>query len=68
MPTNIYGPNDNYDLKNSHVLPALIRKFHDAKAANAPEVEVRGSGTSLREVLHVDDLADACLYLLENYS
>ena len=68
MPTNLYGPHDNYDLKNSHVLPALIRKFHEAKTAGAPEVEVWGTGTPRREFLHVDDLADACYYLLENYN
>jgi GDP-L-fucose synthase len=67
MPTNLYGPHDNYDLKNSHVLPALIRKFHEAKESGAPEVEVWGSGTPRREFLHVDDLADACYWLLENY-
>jgi GDP-L-fucose synthase len=68
MPTNLYGPHDNYDLKNSHVLPALIRKFHEAKEAGAPEVEVWGTGTPRREFLHVDDLADACYWLLENYN
>jgi len=68
MPTNLYGPHDNYDLKNSHVLPALLRKFHEAKEANAPEVEVWGTGTPRREFLHVDDLADACYWLLENYN
>jgi GDP-L-fucose synthase len=67
MPTNLYGPNDNYDLKNSHVLPALIRKFSEAKKANAPHVEVWGSGSPLREFLHVDDLADACFFLMMNY-
>ncbi len=67
MPTNLYGPHDNYDLQNSHVLPALLRKFHEAKEAGAPEVEVWGSGTPRREFLHVDDLADACYWLLENY-
>ena len=67
MPTNLYGPHDNYDLKNSHVLPALIRKFHEAKESGAPEVEVWGTGTPRREFLHVDDLADACYWLLENY-
>jgi GDP-L-fucose synthase len=64
MPTNLYGPNDNYDLNNSHVLPALLRKFHVAKATNAPTVEVWGSGTPLREFLHVDDMADACVHLM----
>jgi GDP-L-fucose synthase len=68
MPTNLYGPHDNYDLKNSHVLPALLRKFHEAKAAGVPEVEVWGTGTPRREFLHVDDLADACYWLLENYN
>lgn len=68
MPTNLYGPHDNYDLKNSHVLPALIRKFHEAKLNGTPEVEVWGTGTPRREFLHVDDLADACFYLLENYN
>jgi GDP-L-fucose synthase len=68
MPTNLYGPNDNYDLDNSHVLPALIRKFHDAKASSRNEVEVWGSGTPLREFLHVDDLADACYFLMKNYN
>jgi len=67
MPTNLYGPNDNYDLNNSHVLPALIRKFHTAKVNGASEVEIWGSGTPRREFLHVDDLADACYYLLQNY-
>ena len=68
MPTNLYGPHDNYDLKNSHVLPALVRKFHEAKLGGAPEVEVWGSGTPRREFLHSDDLADACLYLLQHYN
>ncbi len=68
MPTNLYGPNDNYDLEKSHVLPALIRKFHEAKVAGQSEVEVWGSGTPLREFLHVDDLADACYYLMQNYN
>jgi GDP-L-fucose synthase len=67
MPTNLYGPNDNFDLTSSHVLPALIRRFHDAKQADAPEVVLWGTGTPRREFLHVDDLADACLFLLENY-
>lgn len=67
MPTNLYGPNDNYDLKNSHVLPALIRKFHEAKETNASSVEIWGTGSPKREFLHVDDLADACYYLLQNY-
>lgn len=68
MPTNLYGPNDNYDLQNSHVLPALIRKFHEAKEENKPTVEVWGTGSPLREFLHVEDLAEACVYLLENYN
>jgi GDP-L-fucose synthase len=67
MPTNLYGPNDNYDLKNSHVLPALIRKFHEAKEKNLPNVEIWGSGTPKREFLHVDDLAEACIFLMNNY-
>lgn len=67
MPTNLYGPNDNYDLNNSHVLPALIRKFHTAKVENQPTVEIWGTGSPKREFLHVDDLAEACLFLLENY-
>lgn len=68
MPTNMYGPNDNYDLNNSHVLPALIRKFHEAKISNAPHVTVWGTGTPLREFMHSDDLADACLFLMKHYS
>lgn len=68
MPTNLYGPNDNYDLNNSHVLPALIRKFHDAKMNNLASVEIWGTGSPKREFLHVDDLADACVYLMEKYS
>lgn len=68
MPTNLYGPHDNYDLKNSHVLPALLRKFHEAKEAGVAEVEVWGTGTPRREFLHVNDLADACYWLLENYN
>jgi GDP-L-fucose synthase len=68
MPTNLYGPNDNYDLNNSHVLPALLRKFHEARENGAPEVTVWGSGTPLREFLHADDLADACVFLMETYS
>ncbi len=67
MPTNLYGPNDNYDLNNSHVLPALIRKFHTAKISGAAQVEVWGTGSPMREFLHVDDLADACFFLLQNY-
>ena len=68
MPTNLYGPNDNYDLNNSHVLPALIRKFHTAKMEGAERVEVWGTGAPLREFLHVDDLAEACLYLMLHYN
>ncbi len=68
MPTNLYGPNDNYDLNNSHVLPALIRKFHAAKVTGADHVEVWGTGSPKREFLHVDDLADACFFLLQNYN
>ncbi len=68
MPTNLYGPNDNYNLNNSHVLPALIRKFHEAKIAGLPSVEVWGTGSPKREFLHVDDLADACYFLMENYN
>jgi GDP-L-fucose synthase len=68
MPTNLYGPNDNFDLESSHVLPALMRKFHDAKLMGLDSVEIWGSGTARREFLHVDDLADACLFLLRNYN
>ena len=67
MPTNLYGPNDNYDLQNSHVLPALLRKFHEAKLAGEKSVKVWGSGKPLREFLHVDDLADACYFLMHHY-
>ncbi len=67
MPTNLYGPYDNYDLSGSHVMPAMIRKFHDAKINNSPSVELWGTGTPLREFLYVDDMADACVFLLENY-
>jgi GDP-L-fucose synthase len=67
-PTNLYGPGDNFDLENSHVLPALIRKFHESRAKGGKEVIVWGSGTPRREFLHVDDLAAACLFLMENYS
>lgn len=68
MPTNLYGPGDNFDLANSHVLPALIRKFHEARENGADSVEVWGSGNPRREFLHVDDLADACVFLMRNYS
>jgi GDP-L-fucose synthase len=68
MPTNLYGPNDNYDLNNSHVLPAMIRKFHEAKEENKPFVELWGTGSPLREFLHADDLADACYFLMETYN
>jgi GDP-L-fucose synthase len=67
MPTNLYGPGDNFDLQNSHVLPALIRKFHEATLGGAAAVEVWGTGTPRREFMHVDDLADACLFLMERY-
>jgi GDP-L-fucose synthase len=67
MPTNLYGPNDNYDLQNSHVLPALIRKFHEAKIRGDAGVEVWGTGSPLREFMHVDDLAAACYYLMHHY-
>ena len=68
MPTNLYGPNDNYHPENSHVLPALIRKFHEAKVNNQPAVTVWGTGDALREFLHVDDFADACVFLMNNYN
>lgn len=67
MPTNLYGPGDNFDLENSHVLPALMRKFHEAKKSGAESVRVWGSGNPRREFLHVDDLADACVFLMRNY-
>jgi GDP-L-fucose synthase len=67
MPTNLYGPNDNFDLTSSHVLPAMIRKFHDAKAEGRSEVTIWGTGTPRREFLHVDDLADACVFLMRHY-
>ena len=67
MPTNLYGPNDNFDPTTSHVLPALIKKFHDARLAGQPEVVIWGDGTARREFLHVDDLADACLFLMQHY-
>ena len=68
MPTNLYGPYDNYDLSGSHVMPAMIRKFHEAKVNGDPKVELWGTGSPLREFLYVDDMADACVFLLENYS
>ena len=68
MPTNLYGPEDNYDLAGSHVMPAMIRRFHEAKAAGAPFVELWGTGAPLREFLYVDDMADACVFLLEHYN
>jgi GDP-L-fucose synthase len=68
MPTNLYGPNDNYDLESSHVIPALIRKFHEAKMAGKAEVEIWGTGSPLREFMYVEDLAKACLFLIKNYS
>lgn len=67
MPTNLYGPNDNFDLTSSHVLPAMIRKFHEAKTSNSPSVPLWGTGSPMREFLHVDDLADAAVYLMNNY-
>ena len=67
MPTNLYGPNDNFDLSSSHVLPALIRKFHDARLSGTSEVAIWGSGSPRREFLHVDDLADACVFLMDRY-
>ena len=68
MPTNLYGPNDNYNLNNSHVMPALIRKFHEAKMSGSAFVEMWGTGKPLREFLHADDMADACVYLMQHYS
>lgn len=68
MPTNLYGPNDNYSLENSHVLPAMIRKFHEAKQNKLPSMTLWGTGSPMREFLHADDLAEACLYLMENYN
>lgn len=68
MPTNLYGPNDSYNLNNSHVLPALIRKFHEAKEQNLPSVEMWGTGSPLREFLHADDLGEACVYLMQTYN
>ena len=67
MPTNLYGPNDNYDLQNSHVLPAMIRKFHEAKVNGSPVVELWGTGKPMREFLHANDLAEACVYLMNTY-
>jgi GDP-L-fucose synthase len=68
MPTNLYGLNDNYDLTTSHVLPAILRKFHEAKLNNSPEVVIWGTGTPLREFMHVDDMVEACIFLMENYN
>jgi GDP-L-fucose synthase len=68
MPTNLYGPNDNYDLQSSHVLPALLRKFHEANEIEASEVVIWGTGSPLREFMHADDLADACVYLMKHYN
>ncbi len=68
MPTNLYGPNDNYDLESSHVLPALIRKIHEAKKNHRPSITIWGTGSPRREFMHVDDLAEACVYLMDNYS
>jgi GDP-L-fucose synthase len=68
MPTNLYGPNDNYDLKTSHVLPALLRKFHESKLSHSPTVTIWGTGKPMREFMHVDDLAEACIFLMEKYN
>jgi len=68
MPTNLYGPNDNFDLNTSHVLPAILRKFHEAKIHNKPKVELWGTGKPMREFMHVDDMAAACIFLFENYN
>ncbi|MHB8173609.1 MAG: NAD-dependent epimerase/dehydratase family protein, partial [Nitrospirota bacterium] len=68
MPTNLYGPGDNFDLESSHVLPALIRKFHEAKLEDAPQVIVWGTGAPMREFLYVDDLAEAAVHMMDNYS
>ena len=68
MPTNLYGPNDNFDPQSSHVMPALMRKFHEARVRGAADVEIWGSGTPLREFLHVDDCAEACIFLMQNYA
>lgn len=68
MPTNLYGPNDNYDLQNAHVLPSLVRKFHEAKINNTPQVSIWGTGSPKREFLHADDLAEACVFLMNTYS
>ena len=67
MPTNLYGPNDNFDLETSHVLPALIRKFHEAKITESQEVICRGDGSPMREFLYVDDMADACIHLMNHF-
>jgi GDP-L-fucose synthase len=68
MPTNLYGPNDNFDLTSSHVLPAMIRKFHEAKVNGIPEVTLWGDGSPMREFLYVDDMADACVYMMRNFN
>ena len=68
MPTNLYGPHDNYDPQNAHVLPALIRRFHEAKTAGLPDVTIWGSGSPMREFLHADDMAGACVFLMKNYN
>ena len=68
MSTNLYGQNDNFDLETSHVMPALIKKFHEAKMNHEPEVIIWGTGKPFREFLHVDDMADACVYLMENFN
>lgn len=67
VPTNLYGPNDHYDLKNAHVLPSLLRKFHEARASHQSAVEIWGTGNARREFLHVDDLAEACVFLMDHY-
>ena len=68
MPTNLYGPNDNFDLETSHVLPAMLRKFHEAKQNNSPYVELWGTGSPMREFMHVDDMAAACVYVMQHYN
>jgi len=68
MPTNLYGPNDNFDLQSAHVLPAFIRRFHEAKKTNKKEIVLWGSGKAYREFLYVDDMADACVFLMDNYN